>query len=252
MVFVGLALLLAAACATVESPPPTVATGEARQLVVFAAASLTSPFSEIGRIFEAEHSGTTVIFNFSGSSALAAQLAEGAPADVFASADEATMAKLVAKGAIDGSPTEFATNELAIVVAPGNPKAIGSLVDLARASLLVVLAAPQVPAGRYAALALDRAGVRLTPVSWENDVKAVAAKVASGEADAGIVYRSDVTGANPRTEGVAIPSAFNVTAHYPIAVTKASIAPNMARAFVAMVSGPKGQAVLARAGFGPP
>ncbi len=226
--------------------------GADRTIVVFAAASLTGAFTEIGQRFEAEHPDTTVTFNFAGSSALATQLAEGAPADVFAAADEATMAKLAATGGVAGSPTVFATNELAIIVAPGNPKAVRSLADLARPGLLVVLAAPQVPAGTYTQQALGRAGVTLAPVSRENDVKAVAAKVVSGEADAGIVYRTDVEAAGGRAAGVAIPATFNVTARYPIAVTTHAPDPDDAAAFVAIVAGPVGQDILARAGFGPP
>ncbi len=226
--------------------------GAGHEIVVFAAASLTGAFTEIGRRFEAEHPGTKVTLNFAGSSSLLAQLAEGAPADVFAAADEATMARLNAAGGVAGSPTVFATNELAIIVAPGNPEAVRSLADLARPGLLVVLAAIQVPAGAYAQQALDRARVALTPVSRENDVKAVAAKVVSGEVDAGIVYRTDVEAAGGRAVGVAIPADLNVTARYPIAVTADATHPTTAASFVTLVTGPLGQDILARAGFGPP
>ena len=244
-------LLATAACAG-GSDAASAGDGTGHEIVVFAAASLTGAFTELRRRFEDDHPGTTVTFNFAASSALVAQLAEGAPADVFAAADEATMAKLTATGGVTGTPTVFATNQLAIIVAPGNPEAIRSLADLARPGLLVVLAAPQVPAGAYAQQALDRAGVTVTPVSRENDVKAVAAKVIAGEADAGIVYRTDVEAAGGRATGVAIPATLEVTARYPIAVTAGAAHPATAAAFLATVTGPVGQDILARAGFGPP
>lgn len=217
-------------------------------LTVFAAASLTEAFAQLGKDFEAEHRGARVVFNFAASSALVTQINQGAPADVFASADEASMQKVVGAG----PPAVFARNKLAIIVGKGNPKKIASLGDLASPNLIVVTAAPQVPAGAYAAQVLQKAGVVLTPKSYEADVKAVVTKVASGEADAGLVYRTDVQAAAAKAEGVAIPDDLNVLAAYPIVVTKAAANPATAQAFVAYVTGPQGQATLATFGFTAP
>ena len=204
-----------------------------------------------GDAFEAAHPEVVVTVNFAASSALAGQIAEGAPADVFASADEANMAQLTASGDIAGTPVVFAHNRLQIIVAAGNPEAIRSVADLADPALLVVTAAPQVPIGRYAQQVFDRAGVTVTPVSLEENVKAIVTKVTSGEADAGIVYATDVRAAGQRAEGVAIPDELNVVATYPIAVTEASPNRRAARAFVDFVTGAEGQAVLAEHGFAP-
>jgi molybdate transport system substrate-binding protein len=223
--------------------------GSPGELKVFAAASLTAAFTKIGEDFTAANGGTRVTFNFAGSQALATQIQQGAPADVFASADTTNMDKV--KDLV-GTPQDFASNLLAIVVEEGNPKAVKGLDDLANPDLKVVLAAPDVPAGRYAAQILGKAGVTVKPVSQEDNVKAVVTKVSLGEADAGIVYVSDVTAGGGKVEGVAIPKDQNVLATYPIATVKASRAQEGAQAFVDLVLSDRGQQVLKRYGFLPP
>lgn len=216
-------------------------------LTVLAAASLSESFTELGRRFEADHPGVRVAFNFGASSGLARQLAEGAPGDVLATADEATMGRAVEAGAVRG-PVVFARNRLAIVTRPGNPEGIADLADLARPGLVVVLCAPEVPCGRLAAKAIARAGVEARAASLEENVKAVVAKVGLGEADAGIAYVTDVLAAGDRVSGVDIPAAGNVSTPYPMAVAAAGD-PGRAQAWVDFVVGPAGQAVLARHGF---
>jgi molybdate transport system substrate-binding protein len=216
---------------------------------VFAAASLTAAFNQLGERYTAANGGTKVSFNFAGSQALATQIRQGAPADVFASADVPNMDK--ARDLVD-PPQNFASNRLRIVVEKGNPRGVKSLDDLAGKDLKVVLAAPQVPAGRYAEQILDRAGVSVQPVSLEDNVKAVVTKVSLGEADAGIVYATDVTAGGDKIEGVDIPKDQNVTATYPIATVKASKRQQQAQAFVDLVRSPDGQRVLEGFGFLPP
>jgi molybdate transport system substrate-binding protein len=239
--------LLVAACGGQE--PPGGAPASAGEIKVFAAASLTAAFTEFGRRFTAVSGGTRVTFNFAGSQALATQIRQGAPADVFASADVPNMEKVKN---LTGDPKAFAGNRLQIVVERGNPKGIGGLGDLARTDLKVVLAAEEVPAGRYADQVLDRAGVRVSPVSREDSVKAVVTKVSLGEADAGIVYATDVRAGGDEVQGVAIPTGQNVTATYPIATVKASRAPDEAQAFLDLVLSDQGRQVLADHGFLPP
>jgi len=205
------------------------------RLTVFAAASLTGPFTDLG--------GAT--FNFAGSSALATQIGNGAPADVFASADETTLQRLVDAGLLE-RPVVFATNALAIAVAEGNPEGITGLGDLARDDLVVVLCDPAVPAGAYARRALASAGVVVEPASFELDVKAALAKVTSGDADAAIVYETD-TGSR-----VTIPAAQNVEARYPVAVVRGTGHEDAARRFVAELLSRRGREVLERHGFGTP
>jgi molybdate transport system substrate-binding protein len=216
------------------------------EIKVFAAASLTAAFNELGPQFSAANGGTRVTFNFAGSQALATQIQQGAPADVFASADLNNMDKV--KDLV-GTPQNFASNLLAIVVEKGNPRGIKTLDDLASSDVKVVLAAEEVPAGRYAKQILDQAGVKVTPVSQEDNVKAVATKVSLGEADAGIVYVTDVTAGGDKVEGVDIPKEQNVTATYPIATVKASKAQDKAQAFMDLVLSDQGQQVLAKYGF---
>jgi molybdate transport system substrate-binding protein len=216
---------------------------------VFAAASLTAAFTELGRRYTEANGGTRVTFNFAGSQALATQLGQGAPADVFASADTTNLDKV--KDLV-GTPRSFASNRLQIVVEQGNPRHVTGLEDLAGRDLKVVLAAPDVPAGRYARQALDRAGVRVQPVSQEDNVKAVVTKVSLGEADAGIVYVTDVAAGGDRIQGVDIPRDQNVTAIYPIATVEASRARDKAQAFLDLVLSAEGQQVLRRHGFLPP
>jgi molybdate transport system substrate-binding protein len=219
------------------------------ELTVFAAASLTAAFTELGQRFTAANGGTRVTFNFAGSQALAAQIQQAAPADVFAAADLANMGKV--KDLV-GTPQSFATNRLAIVVEKGNPRGVAALDDLASGDLKVVLAAEEVPAGRYAAEALSKAGVAVRPVSEEDNVKAVVTKVSLGEADAGLVYATDVGAGGDKVEAVDIPEDQNVLATYPIATVKASKAKDRAQAFMDLVLSAEGQQVLKANGFLPP
>jgi molybdate transport system substrate-binding protein len=218
------------------------------ELKVFAAASLTAAFTEIGERFT-NASGTKVTFNFAGSQALATQIRQAAPADVFASADPANMDKVAD---LVGTARNFAGNQLQIVVEKGNPKGVQDLEDLANPDLKVVLAAPGVPAGRYAAESLAKAAVTVEPVSQEDNVKAVVTKVSLGEADAGVVYVTDVTAGGDKVEGVDIPEELNVLATYPIATVKASRAQDQAQAFMDQVLSAEGQQVLEANGFLPP
>ena len=216
---------------------------------VFAAASLTAAFTEIGEQYTVANGGTKVTFNFAGSQALATQIQQGAPADVFAAADLTNMDKVKD---LTGTPRNFASNRLQIVVEKGNPRNIQRLDDLASSGLKVVLAAPEVPAGRYAAEILGKAGVPVQPVSQEDNVKAVVTKVSLGEADAGIVYVTDVTAGGDKVEGVEIPEDQNVLAAYPIATVKEGSAQDQAQAFVDLVLSAEAQQVLKEHGFLPP
>jgi molybdate transport system substrate-binding protein len=215
-------------------------------ITVFAAASLTEAFTKVGADFTAAHPGVKVVFNFAGSQVLATQIGQGAPADVFASAAKKNMD---AVASLVGTPATFADNILEIVVAKGDPLGIHSLADLSKASLKVVLEAPSVPAGKYARQALDALHITVKPVSLEDNVKAVVSKVSMGEADAGIVYVTDVQAAGSTVAGVQIPAAQNVVAHYPIAVVKASKHAGDAQAFVDYVLSAAGQQTLRGFGF---
>jgi molybdate transport system substrate-binding protein len=221
-------------------------------VVVFAAASLTGAFTQLGDEFMADHDAVDVSFSFAASSELVAQILQGAPADVFASADEANMTELVDAGESASEPVVFATNSLAILVGAGNPEGIAAVADLADDDLVVVACAIEVPCGAYTAELFERAGVDVTPKSYEENVRGVVAKVLIGEADAGIVYRTDVVAAADDADGVAIPDADNVVARYPVAVTRGADDPGAAQAFVDFVRSERGQAILASFGFSPP
>jgi molybdate transport system substrate-binding protein len=221
-------------------------------VTVFAAASLTKTFTALGSEFEAAHPGSRVTFSFAGSSDLVSQLTAGAPADVFASADQANMGKAVRGKVIDGSPVDFASNVLAIAVPPGNPAHVRSFADLAAPGVKTVICAPQVPCGAATASVEASTGVTLTPVSQESSVTDVLGKVASGEADAGIVYRTDVKGAGSKVASVPFPEAAKTVNVYPIARVAHAPNPAGAAAFVAFVTGPDGRKALAAAGFGAP
>jgi molybdate transport system substrate-binding protein len=223
-----------------------------KKITVLAPSSLTEAFGELAKKFEASHNGTTVTISFAGSSALVTQVIEGAPADVIATADESSLARLTEKSLLDGTPVVFARNRLVILVAKGNPKAVTSLADLANPKLAVVVAAPQVPAGKYAAEALAKAGVKVTAKSQEENVKAVVTKVTAGEADAGIVYVTDVRAAASKAEGIPIPPEFNIVANYPIARLKSAANNPTAAAFVAYVQAPEAQTFLQAYGFSAP
>jgi molybdate transport system substrate-binding protein len=219
------------------------------ELKVFAAASLTAAFTKLGDQYAAANGGDKVTFNFAGSQALATQIQQAAPADVFASADITNMDKV--KDLV-GAPQIFASNQLQIVVEKGNPRNVQGLDDLANPDLKVVLAAPEVPVGKYGQQALEKAGVTVKPVSQEQDVKAVVSKVSLGEADAGIAYVTDVTAGGDKVEGVEIPEDQNVVATYPIATVKAAKDQQGAQAFLDLVLSAEGQQVLKEYGFLPP
>jgi molybdate transport system substrate-binding protein len=218
-------------------------------ITVFAAASLTDAFEEIGEAFTAANPDADVTFSFAGSSDLVAQLDEGAPADVFASADQDNMAKLTAVAGNAEEPEVFATNLLAIITATGNPLGITGVADLADPDLVVVTCAAEVPCGAYAQQVFDNAGVTVTPKSYEENVRGVVNKVTLGEADAGIVYATDVLAAGDQASGVEIPAKVNVVARYPVVTTAEAGNPEAAEAFVDFVLGADGQEILAGYGF---
>ena len=226
--------------------------GVSGEVVVFAASSLTAAFTELGDAFTAANPDATVTFNFAASSELVAQIGEGAPADVFASADQSNMTKLTDAGNNGSEPQTFATNLLEIIVGPGNPEGVTGVADLANDDLIVVTCDVEVPCGKYAAQIFENAGVTVTPKSYEENVKAVVTKVTLGEADAGVVYRTDVIAAGADAVGVEIPADINVTAVYPIASTKEASNADGAATFIAFVLSPAGQEILAGYGFGAP
>jgi molybdate transport system substrate-binding protein len=221
-------------------------------LTVYAAASLTKTFEQIGDAFEAEHAGVQVELSFGGSADLVAQLQGGAPADVFASADTATMDAVVADGLSAQDPQDFAANTLEIATPPDNPAGITSFGDLARDGLNVVVCAPEVPCGAAAAKAEEATGVTLQPVSEEQSVTDVLAKVTSGEADAGLVYVTDVTGAGDAVTGIPFPEAADIVNTYPIVTLQDSEHADLAQEFVDLVLGETGQSILKEAGFAQP
>ncbi|GAB2577981.1 molybdate ABC transporter substrate-binding protein [Streptomyces capparidis] len=220
--------------------------GDGPRLRVLAAASLSDAFEEAGAAWEEEHPGTDVEFSFAGSQELAAQVRQGVPADVLVTADAATMDSLRAE---TGPATVIARNRLVIAVRKGNPAGVRGLADLADRRVKVVLAAPEVPAGRYAARILSGQGIEVHPVSQEPNVRAVLNKVAIGEADAGLVYVTDAASARGRVDGVPIPDAQNAVAAYPAAALERSAHRADARAFVDWLAGDRAQAILRDQGF---
>ena len=243
-----LTLLGVAGCGADPGPE---AGSESRTVTVFAAASLTATFTELAEDFQADQEGVEVELSFGGSSDLVAQIQQGAPADVVATADTVTMQTLTAEELVE-DPVSFATNHLEIAVPPGNPAGVTSLQDLGRSGLNLVVCAPEVPCGAAAVDVAEVAGVRLSPVSEEQSVTDVLGKVSSGEADAGLVYVTYVRAAGDEVEGVPFPEAEEVTNTYPIAAVSRSDHDELASAFVALVTGERGRAVLADAGFGRP
>lgn len=233
---------------TSTAAPPTSAAPVTGTLQVFGAASLTGAFDAAVPAVEAANPGLTVTYNFAGSNALVTQIMQGAPADVFASADQANMQKLVAAGLVQ-TPVTFARNRLEIAVAPGNPKHITGLADLARGGLTVVLEAVGVPAGDYARQVLAAQHISVTPSSLETDVKSALTKVSSGEADATVVYVTDVRAASSTVAGVTIPDGLQPQITYPIAVVKAARNPGAATAFVRSAVSGDVQKALEAAGF---
>ncbi|MFC4147387.1 molybdate ABC transporter substrate-binding protein [Micromonospora mangrovi] len=225
---------------------------DGRRITVFAAASLTETFTRLGADFEAAHPGVTVTFNFAGSAALATQITQGAPADVFAAASPTTMRTVTDAGDAAGPPTVLARNQLVIAVPKGNPRRVTGLADLARPGLKVALCAPQVPCGAAARTALDTGRVRLTPVTLEQDVKGALAKVKLGEVDAALVYRTDARAAATTVDAVEFPESADAVNDYPIVVLRRAGDPADARAFVDHVRSEAGRAVLTAAGFQAP
>ncbi|MEV2229399.1 molybdate ABC transporter substrate-binding protein [Streptomyces phaeochromogenes] len=218
-------------------------------VTVFAAASLKESFSALGKQFEQEHPGTKVTFSFSGSDSLAASITGGAPADVFASASPKTMAIVTDKGDASGTPATFVRNQLEIATLPGNPDKIASLKDLTKSGLKVVLCDQTVPCGAAAQKALDASKLKLTPVSYEQDVKAALTKVELKEADAAVVYKTDVNAAGDKVEGVDFPESADAVNDYPIVQLKDAPNAEAAKAFIALVQSADGQKVLTEAGF---
>ncbi len=222
------------------------------KLTVFAAASLEKSFTDIGEQFKTDNPDSDIEFSFAGSSDLATQLTQGAPADVFASADTKNMDKAAQAGLIGGTPINFASNTLTIVVAPGNPKKIASFQDLTQPGLAVVVCAPQVPCGSATQKVEQASGSRLNPVSEESQVTDVLNKVVTGQADAGLVYVTDAKAAGDKVTAVAFPESAGAVNVYPISVLKQSKNPDLARKFVDLVTGEAGRKVLSAAGFATP
>ncbi len=227
-------------------------TQETTTLDVYAASSLATPFADAGLAYEKAHPGVKVQFNFGASSDLARFVQEGAPADVFASADMSNMDRVESKDLLDSPPVIFATNYLEIIVEKGNPLNISSLQDLENLDLVFVTTSPDVPIGKYTAEVLKKAGVSVTPDSLESNVKGIMLKVASGEADAAIVYHSEVIASDGQVEGVEILAEFNIVAKYPIGIIKNSANKKQAQGFVDFLLSTAGQTLLTQYGFGLP
>ncbi|MFC0531766.1 molybdate ABC transporter substrate-binding protein [Phytohabitans kaempferiae] len=237
-----------------SAAPRSSATGSGvtGEVTVFAAASLTESFTQIGEDFEAANPGTKVTFNFAGSSQLATQINQGAPADIFAAASPATMKTVTDAGNGDGTPATFVKNQLVIAVPKGNPAGVTGLADLTKPGVKVALCAEQVPCGAAAKKALDAAGVKLTPVTLEQDVKAALSKVKLGEVDAALVYRTDAKAAASDVDGIEFPESAGAINDYPLVVLKDAPNRTAAQAFAAYIQSDKGMAVLTAAGFQAP
>ncbi|MFF1770167.1 molybdate ABC transporter substrate-binding protein [Streptomyces sp. NPDC058249] len=218
-------------------------------VTVFAAASLKESFTTLGKEFEKAHPGTKVTFSFGGSDTLAASITGGAPADVFAAASPKTMAIVTDKKDAVGTPSTFVRNQLEIATLPGNPDKVASLKDLTKSGLKVVLCDKTVPCGAAAQKALDAGSLKLTPVSYEQDVKSALTKVELKEADAAVVYKTDVKAAGDKVEGVEFPESAKVINDYPIALLKDAPNAAAAKAFIELVQSAEGQKVLTAAGF---
>ena len=241
--------VLAAGTLTACSGQDGAGAASERTLTVYAAASLTSTFEQLAADFEAAHEGVDVELSFAGSSDLVAQIQQGAPADVFASADTTNMDKLAAEDLLAGPPTDFAANTLVIVVPPGNPAAVTSLTDLVGDDLNLVVCAPEVPCGAATERVEGAAGLSFSPVSEEQSVTDVLNKVITGEADAGLVYVTDVRAAGDQVEGLEFPESDDAINVYPVSALGDSEQPELAQEFVDTVLSPAGQQVLADAGF---
>ncbi|MFD9328282.1 molybdate ABC transporter substrate-binding protein [Streptomyces sp. NPDC060065] len=251
------ALLALSACSSSDSDDSSVKSDTSASaspeltgtLTVFAAASLKESFTTLGKEFEEAHPGTKVTFSFGGSDTLAASITGGAPADVFASASPKTMAIVTDAKDASGTPATFARNQLEIATLPGNPDKIASLKDLTKSGLKVVLCDKTVPCGAAAQKALDASDLKLTPVSYEQDVKSALTKVELKEADAAVVYKTDVNAAGDKVEGVDFPESADAINDYPIALLKDAPNTAAAKAFITLVQSAEGQQVLTAAGF---
>jgi molybdate transport system substrate-binding protein len=245
-------LALSAACGGSDDSSDSGNQSGTTTLTVFAASSLTSAFTELGKDFEADHDGVKVVFSFAGSSDLVAQIQAGAPADVFASADTNNMDTAVGDNLVNGDPVNFASNTLKIATPPGNPADVTRFQDLANSGVQVVVCAPEVPCGAATQKLEAVVGVTIHPVSEEQSVTDVLTKVESGEADAGVVFVTDVKAAGDKVTAVTFPESSQVVNTYPIATLSDSENADLAEEFVALVTGAKGQSVLAAAGFAKP
>lgn len=235
-----------ASCGSGDSEP------EGGKVTVFAAASLTEAFTELGKQFEAEHDGTSVEFSFAASSDLAGQIDQGAPADVFASADEPNMDKVVEAGMNDGEPEAFVGNVLEIALPVGNPGNVSGIEDFAKAGLKLAVCDTEVPCGNAASMVFGKAGVEPQIDSFEPDVKSVLTKVELGEADAGLVYHSDVLASGDRVDSIPIPQEFEVVNTYPIVLVRDAPNPDGGREFIDLVLSEAGAAELEKWGFRKP
>ena len=250
----GLAAVAVAGCSSSSSSSPSTTSSSkpaAGTITVFAAASLTGTFTQLGTQFESAHPGDTVKFSFGPSSGLATQITSGAPADVFASAAPGNMQDVVSAG--DASnPQDFAKNTMEVAVPPNNPAKVKSVNDLTKKSVKVALCQPQVPCGVVAAEVFKNVGITVKPVTLQPDVKSVLTQVETGNVDAGMVYVTDVMAAGSKVKGVTIPANDNASTLYPIATITSSKEKSIADAFVAYVLSPAGQNVLTAAGFEKP
>jgi molybdate transport system substrate-binding protein len=222
------------------------------QLTVLAAASLAESFDALAEVFEEQHAGVRVVASYDASSTLATQAAQGAPGDVLATADTATMQAAVDADAVEGEPVVFASNTLRLVVPAGNPAGIRDLGDLARPGVGYVMCAESVPCGELAGRLLEGEGIEVRPRSFEVDVKAVLTKVVLDEADAGLVYATDARAAGEDVETIDVPAAGDAATRYPVAVLAQSDQSDLAREWVDLLTSEQGQQVLAEAGFGSP
>jgi molybdate transport system substrate-binding protein len=251
VILAALVAVAAAGCSSSSSTPSTGSSSSTGTITVFAAASLTETFTQIGKQFEAAHKGDTVKFSFGPSSGLATEITSGAPADVFASASPATM-DVVVKAGDAASPQNFAKNVMEVAVPPSNPANVTSVTDLAKSSVKVAVCQPQVPCGAVAAEVFKNAAITVKPVTLEADVDSVVTQVETGNVDAGMVYVTNVLSAGSKLKGIAIPAGDNASTLYPIATISSSKRKSEAQAFVNYVLSPAGQQVLTAAGFEKP
>jgi molybdate transport system substrate-binding protein len=247
----GLAVAVSA-CSSPSQSASTEQPAESRTLTVFAAASLTESFNALEKTFEQQNPGVDVVLSYGGSSDLAQQIVNGAPADVFAAASDTTMKTVTDAQLTAAAPTIFATNVLQIATAPGNPKAIAAFADLAKPEIKTVVCAPQVPCGSATTKIEQSTGVDIPAVSEEPDVKSVLSKVSTGNADAGLVYVTDVNASKGQVQGVSFPESSAAKTNYPIAVVKNAPQAELAQKWVALVEGQDGTTVLGAQGFGKP